>query len=355
MADTVFRGEHWELSYGKETVYGSDPGTANLTVALGIFERGQLADPEIEFTPFYGAGGEQNRRYFRAYHGKWTLEANVSDIQVLSGKNLVLPLGTVVTTGPVGSVYTHTISESTLLQSLTLHASFWRVGDTTVPTLMRRYLGGKVSRATFSAEEEQRVQISYDSLLFHDISHNIAAETLKYSAGVARPTVTYPTTDPYFFSGGTVSIAGTTFARVRSFRLDINNNCEAKYYIAGHDPCIPIPYTVLEGRREYNLTVVVDPEDTFLYTEVIRRGRTAGSPIGIQVILHLARCENAVNDYIELSLPSGTPAFPSNQGCFIKRGRLDIDSGSPAVQQELEILARSVTCVCKDADAWAEF
>ena len=350
----IFRGEHFELSFGLEANYGVDPGTSVLTTPFGVFDRGQMADPEIEFTPFYGGGGVQARRYFRAYRGRWALEASVADVLLLDGKVLALPLGSVVTTGPVGSVYTHTISEETLLKSLTMHASFWRADDAAgSPRLMRRYIGGKVGRATLTAEENERLRLSFDSVLFKNLSHNISGVD-KYAAGVARPTVSYPTTEPYFFSGGILKVTGaqmteTTFARVRSFRLDINNNVEAKYYVAGHDPAIPIPYTVLEGKREYTLAVTVDPTDHDLYSEVLRSGRSgAGLEIGIKAVMTISR---GTDDYIEISAPSGTPSL-TNQGGFIRRGRLDIDSGSPAISQELEILTRSVSVVAKDLSPW---
>ena len=355
MTTGIFRGEHFELSWGEETTYGDDIGTAALVNPFGVFERGQLADPEIEFTPFYGGGGEQARRFFRAYQGRWSLEANIADVLLLDGKNLVFPFGNVVTTGS----YTHTISESTLLRSFTMHASQWRQGDAAdTPRLMRRYLGGKVGRATLTAEEGERLRMSYDSILFNDFIHNVNGTTPKYSATVSRPTLVYPSLQPFFFSGGELAITGavmaaTTYARIRSFRLDINNNCEAKYYVAGHNPAIPTPYEVLEGRREYGLSVVVDPDDWDLYAEILEAGKNASAvPIGVKVVMTFSR--TASTDDIVIYMPSATPAITA-QGGFIRRGKLDIDAGSPATPQELDILVRRVDIVVHDADAWSEF
>jgi len=351
----VFRSEHWELSWGKEATYGTDPGTALLVNPFGVFDRGQLADPEVEYTPFYGAGGCVYRRYFRAYPGKWAMEANIGDIMMLDAKALVFPFGTVVTAG-AGAPYTHTITEATTLPSLTMHATNWDASTCVTPALMRRFIGGKVSRCTISAEEGDRLKMNLDSILFKDITHNIVAETVKYSADVAKPTLVYPSDEPYFFSGGVLQI-GTTggalaqFARARSVRIDINNNCEAKYYIAGQSNATPIPYTILEGKREYTITCKIDIEDTTLYQELIKMGKSAGVPIGIALDFKVSR---SATDYIQFKIPSGTPSI-TNQGCFIKRARIDLDSSSGAVPQELELIARSIEIEVKDADDWSEF
>ena len=362
---TVFRGEQYELSYGKEATFGVDPGTSALTRVLGVFERGQLGDPDIEFTPYYGSGGALQRSYFRAYRGKWTMEANISDILLLDASALMLPLGAVATTGPVSSMYTHTITETAQLPSFTMHTSFWRADDAVgTPGIMRRYHGCKASRATISAEEGDRLKLSLDSIPVKDLTHNVVGETFRYAA-LTKPTLDYPELEPYFFSGGYLEIEGTQFARVRSFRLDINNNCEPKYYIAGHDVSIPIPFSILEGRREYTLALSIDVDDTSLYKEILTQGLDNCQPIGISVKFKIERrsctldtgegevdIDEARGDYVLIELPSGTASFPSNQGCFIKKGKLDIDSGSSAVTQELDMLVRSCKITAKDTDPW---
>ncbi len=41
----------------------------------------------------------------------------------------------------------------------------------------------------------------------------------------------YPTTQPYYFSEGTIKFFGQEFARIRSFSISISNGEEPRYYI----------------------------------------------------------------------------------------------------------------------------
>ena len=358
----VFRGEHWELSYGIETGYGIDPKEANLTRPFGVFEKASLGDPEMDYTPFYGSGGGTARRYFRAYRNKMALEASISDVLLLNGAPLFLPFGSIVNTNLGGApiVWRHDIKEITLLPSFTMHASFWKADNDATPNFQRRYLGCKVGKATISAEEEERLRVSFDSVLFKDIKHNapdgVAPTSVPKYASLVKPVLDYPTTEPFFFSGGVLTINNNVFARVKSFKLDVNNNCEAKYYIAGHDPANPIPYTVLEGKREYTLTCNVDAEDTKLYQEVLQAGLSGTSVVGIGVSFKISRgnVTQAPNDYIQIDMPgAGYGPTAEQQGCFLKKAPMPIDSGSPAVAQELEFVVRRVDITAEDGDSWA--
>lgn len=416
----VVRGERWELSYGIETTYGTDPGTSLLTRVLGVFDRATLGDPEIEFMPFWGLADGSTRTYTIAYKGKWAMGTSVGDIMLLNGRPLFLPIGFCDTVGtdvaagggsdldePAGTAagdtqvtltdatdyttpnyiqigdggathqevrlitgvdsntlsfteplwyahddaevcneveapFTHTITENTNLQGLTMHATFWDA-DGTIP-VMRRYHGGKVNRATLSAEEGAQLRCSLDEVMFKGLTHDRSGIPM-YAGGVAAPTPSYPTTEPYYFSMGEVSINETTFARCRSFRLDINNACEPRYYISDNSLAGRIPYEIREGRREYTLATVIDVSDASLYDEVMKEGTYSSVFKGFQVVLTFTR---GTNDTVTITMPPSSPAAGTHaQGCLIKKGKLDIVT-DPIVPQELDILVRSIKVVVED-------
>jgi len=415
----VVRGERWELSYAVETTYGADPGTSELTKVLGVFDRGTLADPEIEFLPFWGLSDGATRNYTIAYKGKWTMNAAIGDVMLLGGQPLFLPIGdydstgtdkaagggsaldgnanagstafgvgdatdyatddyiqvgnsgsthqevrkiqgvsnnTITVTEPlwydhvdgetcneVEAPFTHTIAESNELHGITMHATFWDADGTIA--LMRRYHGGKVNRATISAEEGAQLRYSVDEIMFKDISHNKSTYP-KYAAGVAEPTPVYPTTEPYYFSMGTLSLNESEFARMRSFRFDINNACEPRFYISDNSGSGRIPYEIREGRREYTLATVVDVSDASLYQEIVQEGTYSSVFKGFQVILTFTR---AANDTITITMPPSAPAAGTHaQGCLVRKGKLDIVT-DPVVPQELDLLVRSAQIVVVDS------
>ena len=474
MVTTPFRGEHWEVSYGIEGTYGAAPsGTHGMSRFLGLFERGQMPDPEVEFTPIYGAGGEQARRPIRTYRGRWQLQMNVSDILMLDGKALGLAIGNtytvakntaddavgngtfssdtaagvttiatsnlsastgdaiqlgtvgsdngvaneceiviaagatsgnsttittptlyahadgqvagVVTTTGAGFHYRHTIVETTALPSIAVQASFWRAGDAAAsPELVRQYLGGKVGRASMRVEEGEMARLNLDEITFADMkwnhtsgNHTADISVQGYDNALARVSnITLPTTEPYYFSGGKLQLDGTTIETVRSFGLEFGQNVEAKYYISGHDPAVPRPRLALEGRREYTMTMNVDPQNTDQYKELVREGlRVSGSNninTGLSVLMEFQRDSetNAFDskDKITIMCPGSggvpiddpgkgsayTTADPteSNQGAYIRRGRIDI-TGDPVQNQELELMARQISVVVLDQDSWA--
>jgi hypothetical protein len=344
----VVRGERWEVSYGLETTYGSDPGTSALTGVLGVFDRATLGDPEIEFMPFWGITDTVGRTYAVAYKGKWAMSASFSDVLLLNGTTLFLPIGSCTTTG-VAAPYTHTITEANVLKSITLHATYWDADGSIV--LMRRYMGGKVGRATLAAEEGGQLRLSFDDVMFKNISHNKSGYP-KYSSGIERPTIDYPTTEPYYFSMGKMTIGGVEFARLRNFRLDINNNCEPRYYVSDNSGEGRIPYEIREGHKEYSLAATIDVSDASLYEEVVQEGTYSNVFKGFQVVITFTR---GTNDTITVTMPPSTPAAGTHaQGCLIKKGKLDIVT-DPVVPQELDILVRSAQIVVVDSLAASHY
>jgi len=336
------RGESWELAYAVEGTYGDDPGTASYTNTFGIVQNATLPDPEIEFQPFYGQSTSNVRNWYIAYKGRMNLAMSIPDILLLDGRPLRWPLGS-VSTG-AGPPYTHTISEATTLDSIAVHAKYVDADGNT--ELLRRFLGGKVNRATYTATEGGFLTMSMEEILFKNLSNNQTGENF-YAAGVAETAGVYPTTEPYLFSYGSLQLAGTEFARVRDFRLSVDNACEAKYYVT-NDAVNQLPYEHREGRRTYSMSVTTDIEDSSLYKELIRMGSYSAVYTGFQVILTFTR---GSNDTITFTTPPSTPAVGGDaMGCLIRSAPHNIVS-DPLVAVQLNILCRSLSVVVVDAIA----
>lgn len=249
------------------------------------------------------------------------------------------------TCNEVEAPFTHTISEAFDLKTFTLHATYF--DNTGTVKLMRRFLGGKVDRATVSASEGDLLKISFDDIKFLDWLHNQSSETTsgKYSATVADITPSYPTTQPYLFSYGSLSLDGTTFARIRSFRLSIDNGVDPKYYI-NTTANSQLPYENREGKRRYGLSITTDIEDATLYNELMQQGTYSDVYKGFQVILTFTR---GTNDTITITLPPSAPAEGGNaMGCLITRANHPIVSES-LVGVDLDILTRSLSIVIEDS------
>lgn len=345
--DYVLRGERWELSYGIEDIYGTDPGTANLTNFFGVFEKATLGDPELEFMPFWGITDTAGRTYSIAYKGKWAFTSSIGDVLLINACPLHLPIGLYGDTGS-SPTFTHTATSANELPSLTMHSTFWDSNGTI--KLMRRNIGGKVSKASYTAEEGGQLKMSIDELVFKNISHDQSGYA-KYAAGVARPTITLPTTEPYYFSMGTVTLVGASsleIARIKSFKLDVNNNCEPKYYVSDNADAGRIPYEIREGRREIDFSATVDVSDAALFNEILQEGTYSDVYKGLQVTIVF---ERDTNDTITFTLPPDTPAAGTHaQGCLLKKGKIDIVT-DPVVPQELEFMVRDVKIVAVDSVA----
>ena len=494
MVTTPFRGEHWELSYGHE--YAAGTTAAGLKGFLGIFDRANLPDPEIEWQPIYGAGGMTNRGMFRNIRGNWTMSGGVSDVIMLSGAPLQYLYGTkcyswgaqytgmdTYITGDVaagatqiavnaaGSIavghiiqigltpdgsrqdfelkrpevrtvsnvsgstitfleplrhshtaansgadsgkakrinpahanayYGHLILEDTTLPTMTWLSSMWRAGDASnAPTLIRRYTGGKVARGSIRMEEGERVRYNFDDIIFTDMRYNderdnpFASTTDpsggKYLNSLTASAPTIPTIDPFFASSVSVYYnpdnttgitTGNQITSVRNLQLEVNNNAEARYYVAGHDPATPTAHSVLEGNREYTLTMNVDSQDSNFYADMLEASQQTLSSVtditGFQMRFFINRDQSVTNnaaafsvdwkDGIRIDIPEPVNTATStamahastykgdlsasNQGAILRTGGL-APGGDPVVQQEMEFSVKSSRVEVHDQSTW---
>jgi len=184
---------------------------------------------------------------------------------------------------------THYIIENNDLPSLSMHLSMKDSNNIAANQQQfdRRWLGGKVGAMSIIAEEGGLLSVSWDSLIFKDMIHDQSRQvgTDRYLATQAVVTttqasavpdmpgyammnqyatadVTLPTTEPYYFSGGTIIMNGTEFARVRSFTISINNNEDPRYYISSRYGDHKGPSEIREQRREYSIACTVALPDT---------------------------------------------------------------------------------------------
>ena len=338
----VILGSLFTLGFANEVTYGTDPGTSAYSRVFVLVQNATLPDPVIDIQPIWTTGRSSNRNWYVAYKGKITLNGSIPDIWLLDGRSLVYPIGS-VSSEVSGAGYTiHLITESLNLPSIAVHATY---SDTSgAVQLMRRFYGGKVNRATIEANEGDFLKMSFDEVNFSNFAHSASGVPF-YSASVADISSTYPTTQPYLFSYGSLTLDGTVFARIRNFRLSISNNLDPKYYITTGAAASQLPYEYREYRREYRLSCQIDISDASLYKELVQQGVYSSVYKGFQVIIQFTR---GANDSILLEMPSTTPAAGGDaMGCLIMNAPHNIVTDS-VVSVPLDIIGRNLAIQVTD-------
>jgi hypothetical protein len=243
----------------------------------------------------------------------------------------------------VSSPYTHTISETVNLESVAMHVTHYNTDQTA--KLMRRFLGGKIGRASIGCREGEYLTMSFEDMSFCKANHDQTGED-GYDAAIADVIPVYPTNQPYLFSYGSLSLNGTVFGRVRAFRIEVNNNLIPKYYVSMSGQ-VQLPGEYREGQRQYRISCDIDIEDAELYKELRRQGTYSSVYKGFQVIFGMTR---GANDTITITCPPATPAAGGNAlGCLITNAKHDVQSNEPLTHVTLDILCRSIGIVCVDS------
>lgn len=266
-----------------------------------------------------------------------------------------------------GAYYTHAIREAIDLDSVTWHAHMRASDEDADKDFDRRYYGGKIGSATISAEEGGLVTMSWDGVQFLGMITNQQYNT-GFSSSTNHPffslmqkidsdDVNFPTTDPYYFSQGEVSMFGQTIARLRNFTISISNGEEARYYIQKQMGRRKGPVETKENRREYSMSATIALPDALtsasdaartLFTEMLLEGDYGSGKAGFNITLTFTR---GTNDTITITIPDDGSAGTggNNQGAFIRSAQHDIGGENP-FQVDADILFRNMKIDVVDSE-----
>lgn len=265
-------------------------------------------------------------------------------------------------TGP----FTHQIRETNVLDSMTLWSRYTDTDETAGNRFVRLHSGVKIGRATYSADEGGALRMSWDGI-GQDVVHNqqfhseVGGGTTNISgyhadAIASFPGITYPTTEPYYFSQGNMTFFGVTFARMRNFRLEVDNNLEPRYYIRDNIPS-QVPREIQENLRSYRLSATIALPDSVaatstvraLWKELILEGNYTAGLTGFQITLLFTR---GTNDTITFTIPPTAVTNALNrQGAFITRAHHPVGGNSPT-QIDVDIIFRSMNIDVVDSLAF---
>ena len=263
----------------------------------------------------------------------------------------------------VAAPFVHTIIEAVELPSISWQVLNRDSSATSTNDWIRRYFGGKIGQATLTAEEGGTLRMSWESAPFINMNHNQYAndsdtDMNKYDSAQLATTVEFPTSEPYYFSQGSITMFGEEFARITSFTININNNLEPRYFIR-NDGSERTPSEIYEGRREYSMTATVVLPDSIapttttstLFKELLSEGDYGSGMTGFDIDLVFTR--TASTDLFTINIPaaadgaSGTGG--NNQGAFIRSANTSVSTDNP-VSTEVDILFRNMSAVITDSE-----
>ena len=303
--------------------------------------------------------------------------------------------------------YQHNIWETVDLDSMAWHVHMRDSDEAANKDFDRRYYGGKVGSMSIAADEGGLLTASWDGVTFFDMIHNqkINFDTVDTSEGYhttqalpgyelmqsitsdnigvpfgasATAAGGFPTSDPYYFSQGSLKMFGVEFARVRSFNISISNGEEPRYYIGGQGKGTRRhrgPTEIREQQREYSMSVSLALPDSVIgdgvpsgtidkarriFTELLLEGDygTLGATASMQGFNIELTFTRGTNDSIQILIPksytsgdesSGTGANDDEHGAFIRSASHSITGDNP-LQVDADILFRSIKIVIKDAE-----
>lgn len=346
----IYKTENHQVLWYKDPnrEYGAvawNNSTPNLR--FGLHEDIQAPDPEIEWTPQYSAGSTRNRTTIFA--GKWNLRGSIPDIRLQASDRepggaaevlaLILGNSDISADGKHRVAYENIATYDTRIPFFTMQIA---AKSTTGSDWIRNYYGGKVNRASIYSGEGEDLRLSLEDILFKDIRTNATGSGSLYSDLVTLGEA--PTLNPrgrFLFSGATLNFEDIVLARVKQFRLSIDNQLEPKYYLTRNLTTIEgvlgadrnnghqVLAEIVEHKRLYSLDLeldFVDSESDFrLFNYLLNTTGTGadGKALkGMSFVAYFNASEglnnsNTLQIYCSMSpksLASGTPGIVLEKG-----------------------------------------
>ena len=309
-----------------------------------------------------------------------------------------------IDTAATGIYYQHDIFETVDLDSVSWHVHMRDSAESPLYDFDRRYFGGHVGSMSLAAEEGGMLTASWEGVTFQDMVHNQKLSSVydtdgqvtddndaalpgyalmhsidsdnigvPLSSGTWSSAITdfthggFPSTDPYYFSQGSLTMFGVEFARVRSVNISVSNNEEARYYIGGQGKGSRRhrgPTEIRDNNREYSMSVTVTLPDSqvaatstsrTIFKELLLEGdygtlHSSSSMKGFAITLSFTR---GTNDSITITIPDdGTEAVGGGeQGAFIRSASHSITGDNPT-QVDLDILFRNMKIQVRDSEPY---
>ena len=294
--------------------------------------------------------------------------------------------------------YRHDIFETVDLDTMSWNVHMRDSGETAANDFNRRWFGGHCGSMSISADEGGLLTAGWDSVTFQDMVHNQKLYN-KYDADATVAVINdaalpgfqfmqqissadigvpakdgangltsahggFPSTEPYYFSQGSLILSNRVFARVRNFSISISNAEEPRYYINNQGKGTRRhrgPSEIRENQREYSMSATVALPDSGnattndavnLFKELILEGdygaEGSADMSGFKIVLTFTR---GSNDSITFTIPDdGTAAAGGGQqGAFIRSAAHGITGDNP-LQTDVDILFRNMKIEINDSE-----
>lgn len=309
----------------------------------------------------------------------------------------VLTAGTQIRVVTGSPYYQHDIFETVDLDTMSWNVHMRDSAENASNDFNRRWFGGHCGSMSISADEGGLLTAGWDSVTFQDMVHNqklhsvyesgsgsglpghalmqqISSSNIGVPAKDAASGLTsahggFPSTEPYYFSQGSLTIHGVEFARVRNFSLSVSNAEEPRYYINNQGKGTRRhrgPAEIRENQREYSMSASIALPDSTgaatssraIFKELILEGDygtntpgTANASDGMSGFAVTLTFTRATNDTITITIPNdGTAAEGAGQqGAFMRSAPHGITGDNP-LQTDVDILFRNMKIQIKDSE-----
>lgn len=274
----MFRTDRSLILFAPEAVYNTIPSSG--WQRFGYHDTANLPDPDYGWTPYYAL---RSAKRVSIIKGKISYSGSISDISLNS--TAIFPF--------------LTQDEDIPLPSIAISAQTF---DTDGASPFNRiYTGGRIGRASLSANEGEALNLSIDEMLFTNAFVNRNSVVGERTSFITPTDSTTPLDgDRWVFSGASISFNGLTLTRIRRFTVDIDNGLQPYYGIhSGNFNNVQSPIRILTGQNKYTVTLdvdFVDEEALTLWDYLFNQGSlTANAPMtGVSIIANFTRLDSSL-------------------------------------------------------------